>query len=297
MLTSFELEKHSSEKVTFELREITIVTGISIKNTKRFINSLLLYSDFKSIRKKVKTSLNQSKFIIHDIPKFKLKIGDKYYYSDNLVKLKNYSKYLPIYHIDTKRLKTSYSRYDNFKITYEEKDLEQVEEVEKVIQTITNNPHFKLLRDSTLLYVIDLLNHRKPKINNLSYLTEDVNYLLPIVIQCLIMKPNRTLIIENPEFYLHPSVQTKLSNFFCEIANKDVQLIIKTQSDHIINGMRVNVKNKIIKPDDIQVLFFDNVDFDLTTSITSIQIDEGGRIDNWIDGFMDEWDHNLMELL
>ena len=75
MLTSFELEKHSSQKVIFELRQITIVTGISIKNTKRFINSLLLYSDFKPTRKKVKTSLNQSKFIVHDIPKFKLKIG------------------------------------------------------------------------------------------------------------------------------------------------------------------------------------------------------------------------------
>lgn len=62
------------------------------------------------------------------------------------------------------------------------------------------------------------------------------SYILPIVISCLgslLMKDNSTIIIENPEIYLHPEAQFKLSDFFIFVS-KYVQLIIETHSEHML---------------------------------------------------------------
>lgn len=62
------------------------------------------------------------------------------------------------------------------------------------------------------------------------------SYILPIVISCLgslFLHDNPTIIIENPEIYLHPEAQFKLSDFFVFVS-KYVQLIIETHSEHIL---------------------------------------------------------------
>lgn len=62
------------------------------------------------------------------------------------------------------------------------------------------------------------------------------SYVLPIVITCLgsVMLNNDSLvIIENPEIYLHPEAQFKLSEFFIFVSTFS-QLIIETHSEHIL---------------------------------------------------------------
>lgn len=60
----------------------------------------------------------------------------------------------------------------------------------------------------------------------------------------IISKP--TVIIENPEAHLHPKAQSELGSFLAQMAEEEVQIIVETHSDHIINGIRKAVKQKII---------------------------------------------------
>lgn len=62
------------------------------------------------------------------------------------------------------------------------------------------------------------------------------SYVLPIVIACLgaaMLDENACVIIENPEIYLHPDAQFKLSEFLIFMSNFS-QLIIETHSEHIL---------------------------------------------------------------
>ena len=82
------------------------------------------------------------------------------------------------------------------------------------------------------------------------------SYVLPIVIACLgatIIDKNASVIIENPEIYLHPEAQFKLSEFLLFISDF-VQLIVETHSEHVLK--RVMEKKK----KNHQVLLFEKKD-------------------------------------
>lgn len=117
------------------------------------------------------------------------------------------------------------------------------------------------------------------------------SYILPIVISGLIAKQGEIFIIENPEAHLHPKAQSRLARFLARVAASGVQVFVESHSDHILNALRVEVKRGELKPEDVNVLYFSK------NKIVTPKIDEDGRIDLWEDGFFDEWDNNLMELL
>ncbi len=76
-----------------------------------------------------------------------------------------------------------------------------------------------------------------------------LSYLIPIISLCigaLLEDEKPIIIIENPEIYLHPDAQIKLSNFLLFIA-KHAQLIVETHSDHILKTIMEEVadSNKI----------------------------------------------------
>lgn len=72
-----------------------------------------------------------------------------------------------------------------------------------------------------------------------------LSFLLPIIVVCLgailIGENNPTVILENPEIYLHPAAQDKLMKFL-EFCSNFIQLIIETHSEHILKRA-VELKN------------------------------------------------------
>lgn len=126
-----------------------------------------------------------------------------------------------------------------------------------------------------------------------------LTYVLPIVTGLLASKPGDLLILENPESHLHPSGQSVVAKMISIASENNVQIIIETHSDHIINGVRGSVKNEKIKSENVLIYFLSR---DLTSSehcvdIEKIEIDKKGRIDSWPEGFFDEWDKSLSILL
>ncbi len=124
-----------------------------------------------------------------------------------------------------------------------------------------------------------------------------LTYVLPVFVSCLLARKGGLVIIENPESHLHPKGQAVLGSFLAHAANSGVQIITETHSDHILNGIRIAVRKGNIKAEDIAVHFFSNDTENLCSSAVSPEIDSSGRINIWPEGFLDEWEKSLLELL
>lgn len=120
------------------------------------------------------------------------------------------------------------------------------------------------------------------------------SYALPIVVSGLIARPGEMLIVENPEAHLHPYAQSQISRFLAKVAANGVQIYIESHSDHVLNGLRLSVMDKIVSPDDLNVLYFDRT---ATSRITRILIESDGSIKYWPDGFFDQANSDLARLL
>jgi predicted ATPase len=82
-------------------------------------------------------------------------------------------------------------------------------------------------------------------------------------------------------------------------ASCGVQVVIETHSDHVLNGIRLAVHGGKLNPKDVQLHYFQrkNKKGQAFTDVVSPHIDRNGRIDQWPDGFFDEWDKSLDALL
>lgn len=126
-----------------------------------------------------------------------------------------------------------------------------------------------------------------------------LTYVLPVVTALLSAKPGDLLLIENPESHLHPSGQSVIAKMMSIAANKGVQILAETHSDHILNGVRASIKSNFISNEEVVTHFLSrNLESpEHSVDIDKIDIDRLGRIDNWPSGFFDEWDRSLNILL
>ena len=83
-----------------------------------------------------------------------------------------------------------------------------------------------------------------------------------------------------------------------KVAALGVQLFVETHSDHIMNGVRVAVKQGV-SPDFVKILFLSKGEGNkqMYTTQSTPKIDKDGRIDFWPPDFCEEWNNNLLELL
>lgn len=126
-----------------------------------------------------------------------------------------------------------------------------------------------------------------------------LSYTLSILIALLSAQKGSILLIENPEAHLHPKAQFKIGQLLSICANAGIQLIVESHSDHVLNGIRVSVKTGQIKNDDISIHFITRTDPNDIESIDIISpaVSAEGKLDQWPQGFFDEWDSALDQLL
>jgi predicted ATPase len=124
-----------------------------------------------------------------------------------------------------------------------------------------------------------------------------IPYAMPLVLSILISNPGDLVFIENPESHLHPRGQAELGRLISLASESGVQIFCETHSDHIINGCRVAVKNKIINSDNIKLFYFQKKEeSNLETEIIPISVDSHGELEQYPNGLLDEWG-NLMSQL
>lgn len=124
-----------------------------------------------------------------------------------------------------------------------------------------------------------------------------LTYSLPIVVACLCSPPGALLLLENPEAHLHPRGQAALGDLLARCANDGVQVVVETHSDHLLNGIRLAVKRKLIDHSKVVVHFFQRSIETGEAFVESPAILETGRLSNWPEGFFDQWDKDVDALL
>lgn len=118
------------------------------------------------------------------------------------------------------------------------------------------------------------------------------SYALPIIVSGLIAQPGEIIIVENPEAHLHPYAQSQLTKFLTRVSTIGVQVFIESHSDHILNGLRISVLDKLISKDDINILYFHRN----TERFSKILVSDDGSIDHWPDGFFDQMNIDFSRL-
>ena len=126
-----------------------------------------------------------------------------------------------------------------------------------------------------------------------------ITYVLPVLVALLKAKKGDLVIVENPEAHLHPKAQRIMGEIILRAASVGVQVILETHSDHVLNGIRLGIKQGIIdSPEKVKNYFFtrENIGIGYHVNVYAPNIDQEGNIDLWPNGFFDEWDKALMDL-
>lgn len=126
-----------------------------------------------------------------------------------------------------------------------------------------------------------------------------ISYALHVVTALLKAKPGDLLIIENPESHIHPRGQAELGKLIALVAQNDVQIIIETHSDHILNGIRVGVKEHNELVERTILFYFQKVvtESEQYSEIANIEVDKNGELSNYPANLLAEWSNQLLKLL
>ena len=112
-----------------------------------------------------------------------------------------------------------------------------------------------------------------------------VSQVLPVITELLRRDAPPIFLLQQPEVHLHPSAQAALGSLFCNVAGREHQLVIETHSDHLLDRVRMDVRDGKgrLKPEDVSILYFERRDLDVR--IHSLRIDQEGNILGAPDGY------------
>jgi len=157
---------------------------------------------------------------------------------------------------------------------------------------------------------VDFKHTRDPQ-RDTSYATIDgfrppntgfgLSYTLPVIVSLLCMsaewkdageqefssKHSSLVLLENPEAHLHPKGQTEMGRLIACSAASGVQVIVETHSDHIMDGVRIAVKEGLIQSSETLFHYFTgNSPYEST--IVTPKLHSDGKLDYWPEGFFDQ---------
>jgi len=85
-----------------------------------------------------------------------------------------------------------------------------------------------------------------------------VSQVLPILVDTIQRSgTNDVFLLQQPEVHLHPSAQAELGSYFAQQVKKNGRFVIETHSDFIVDRIRMEVRKKTLRPEDVSLLYFE----------------------------------------
>ena len=107
-----------------------------------------------------------------------------------------------------------------------------------------------------------------------------VSQVLPVLVLCYYVPEGSTVILEQPELHLHPSVQSGLADVFIDAYQKrGVQIIIESHSEHLLRRLQRRIAEEKIGTTDVN-LYFCSLEHG-ESKLEALQLDEYGNIHNY----------------
>ena len=174
-----------------------------------------------------------------------------------------------------------------------------MEVIDHWLQEVTPGVHLQLetIQDADAIIAGFSFDHpgdvetRRYRATNVGF---GLSYTLP-VLTALLEPPGSLCLIENPEAYLHPRGQTRLAELAVRASLAGVQVIVETHSDHFMDGVRIAVREGLVRPEDVAFHYFSREGAEAVVS--SPRVDADGRLSTWPEGFFDQHEDNLIKLL
>ena len=108
-----------------------------------------------------------------------------------------------------------------------------------------------------------------------------VSQVLPVLALSFYAPRQSTLILEQPDIHLHPSVQAGLADVFIDAWKKqDVQILFESHSEHLLRRLQRRIAEEEIPEDDVG-LYFCSTDDTGASNLSELEVDEFGNIANW----------------
>jgi len=123
-----------------------------------------------------------------------------------------------------------------------------------------------------------------------------ISYVLPIIVNGLLVGKDNYFIVENPEAHLHPSGQSRIGRFLAQIAGTGVKVIIETHSEHVINGIRISTQEKLLASNAVIINYFSKNDSE-TSMVKEIDLTTSGDLTMYPKGFFDQEQKDITEII
>lgn len=111
-----------------------------------------------------------------------------------------------------------------------------------------------------------------------------VSQVLPALVLLYYVPEGSTVIMEQPEIHLHPSVQSGLADVILTVAHtRRIQVIVESHSEHLLRRFQRRVADQTCSADLVKLYFCDCIKGE--SNLLDLALDTYGEIQNWPPGF------------
>ena len=111
-----------------------------------------------------------------------------------------------------------------------------------------------------------------------------VSQILPVLVLLYYVPEGSTVLMEQPEIHLHPSVQSGLADVMLSVASvRNVQVVVESHSEHLMRRLQRRVAEGKEHSDDVKLYFVSSQRG--TARVSDLQLNEWGVIENWPENF------------
>jgi len=116
-----------------------------------------------------------------------------------------------------------------------------------------------------------------------------VSQVLPVITLLYYVPEGSTVILEQPEIHLHPSVQMGLADVIINaVKTRGIQVILESHSEHLLRRLQRRIAEKTLSPQECALYFCEFKEG--ASHLKTLDLDEYGNIKNWPkDFFGDEF--------
>ncbi len=111
-----------------------------------------------------------------------------------------------------------------------------------------------------------------------------VSQILPVLTICYYVPEGSTVLLEQPEIHLHPTVQAGLADVFIDaMKRRNIQIVLESHSEHLLRRLQRRIAEEEISHHDAALYFCEMRDG--VSKLKHLEINLMGEITNWPVGF------------